>query len=527
MKFLAKNKLLLFIVAYLLIVLVAVPLTIISLRQKQPEETRTNASASTTLSLLPSTATKNTGENAVFDIQVNPGQNVVSIITLDVLFDATKFSADPTNAFAANTQIFPTVLEGPVYTPGRIRAKISTGFDPTKAITTVQKAATISLKALAPTNNNPTTISFGESSLVLSIGPNDTATGNVLANTLPAQVTINGDALPTPTGNGVGGPGTSVVPTFQTQPTTPITLVPTNSGPTCTPLPPECLENEEEAICNKPPAGGYCHGPTSIPTQAGRPTPTPIACRKLDPVDTVLVVDTSVSMSGDKLANIKQSAIAFIDLLKNDPTNRIALVKFDKTSELLAGLANAANPDHVSLLKRELNALGLEAGTCIKCGIDEADNLLREDGRENAQKIVILLTDGRSDRPNQGGSTEDKVRASEQAALNAVRNRRSDWTLYTIGVGTNVNSPFLQEMATTTGGLYYYAQSPIQINEQFNAIYKKIADALCSLPDAQITTIPGNPTLPPLIKGGLDPVTLVLILLLILPLLLLIGHLLV
>jgi uncharacterized protein YegL len=526
MKFLSRNKLLALVVAYLTIVLVAIPITLVTLRK--PQETRTNAVTAATLSFSPTNLQKNTGDVVPLDIMVDPGTHSISFITLDITYDPTLVSVDQASGFQINTTAFPTVLEGPVYEPGRIRAQLSIGSDPTKAITASAKVATVTFTAVGPTNGEVAVASFGESSNLLSVGSADSATNNVLGTVQPELMTITGS----PTA-GVGNP-VAPVPTFvapletpaltSTQPTNAIVptdaVIPTDAiVPNCTPLPAECQADDTLPICSQVPAGGYCPDvplPTAAPN--GQPTQAPVACGKTKPADIMLVLDTSGSMKGAKIGNAKTSADSFIDLLKSDATNRFGVVSFSKDAKLLSGLTQ----DDKSV-KNAVNNLQLGGSTCVKCGLAAAGQELSTSGRPEAKKIMILLTDGKA---NAGGVSGGKD-AAEKAAVDVTTSSATQGlTLYTIGVGNDVNPGFLQQLASETQGTYYFAANSVRIDEQFKLVYKTISDEIC-----QITNNPGGqvaPTIPvPSDLGRIDPVTIIMVILLFLPLLLLIGHLLV
>jgi uncharacterized protein YegL len=521
MKFFKKNKLLFLVGLYLIVVLLAIPLTIILV--KQPKETRSNAATDAVLSFTPATTQANTGSLIPLDVMIDPGTHAVSFITLDIIYDTTKLSVDPTNAFQVNAAVFPTIMEGPVFDTGRIQVKLSIGSDPTKAITAVSKIATITFQGIAATNGSEALVNFGSSAYVLSVSSTDSATDNVLGNVIPAQLTITGASLPTPTG-GTGGIPTTI-PTFSVPSTTPIVhasptlIVPTDipPQPTCTPLPAECQIDETLPICSQIPIGGYCTGaPTLAPTPFGQPTPTPIACGKIQPADVILVLDVSGSMKGEKMINALNSAKSFLALLKNDPTNKFGLVSFSTTSKLQQGLT-----DNTDSINQAINALKIESRTCVKCGLNEADKELDAHGRTDAKKIIILLTDGKA---NVGGDTQI---TAEQAALNVVKNSKTQsLTVYPIGIGKDVSPTFLQQLATGSNGVYYFAPTAVQINDQFSSIYKTISDNICKIPSP---TFGGGSqlTLPPVNGGNFDPVTIILIILLFLPLLLLLAQLLI
>src|SRR5579864_8640153 len=121
MAFLKNKKI--FLLVGLGILLVAIPATLFLSQRKQ--ETRSRASASTSLSFTPDSSTsnpiqKNVGDPVSLDITVNPGTNLVTFVRFQVQFDPTKLSLATSNAFVPNTSAFPTTIEGPVTTSNMI-----------------------------------------------------------------------------------------------------------------------------------------------------------------------------------------------------------------------------------------------------------------------------------------------------------------------------------------------------------------------------------------------------------------------
>ncbi|MDP3941525.1 MAG: PKD domain-containing protein [bacterium] len=235
----SRKKLLL--IGFIIIILIAIPITIFLIKQQQ--ETRSRAEKATNLSLEPVSTEqtplqKNPGDPINFDVVVDPGTNLVSFVKLEILYDPAKLAtggATPQeSAFVEDTSVM-TLLEGPVYTDGKIVATLSVGVDPTKVIQTKTKIATLTFTALDGTGTTPTQVSFGTTTQVLSAGPNDEANENVLAGTQSAFVAVAGEptatATPTPTLAAVLTPSVSITVT----PTLSITTTPAaSSSPTPT-----------------------------------------------------------------------------------------------------------------------------------------------------------------------------------------------------------------------------------------------------------------------------------------------------
>jgi Mg-chelatase subunit ChlD len=529
-RFVAQNKLLAIVLAYLVVVLIALPWTLLSVqKQTQPQS---NATAATTLSFSPASAQAAVGASVPVDIMVDPGTNAVSFITLDINYDATKLSAGST-AFTPNPSAFPTIIEGPVYESGRMRIKVSIGADPTKAIVTPTKVGTMTFTALANTNGSATQITYGSSTYILSVAADDNATDNVLASSQPAAITIGSQSTgPTATTapiattvpsvttipTGFGGPsGVPSLPIATATTAPQVTVVPT---PICTPLPPACAA--EGSDCTEP-ANGYCTGePTATPGPAG-PTPTdvPIACQKVKPADIAIVVDISGSMRGDKIKNAKESAKSFLKILAKDANNQVALVTFAKTASVDVSLTHNFVP-----INKAIDAITLHDWTCTKCAIDAASGDLASRGRPDAKKVIVLLTDGKANTGGSGGNgtTADRTKTAEQAAINAVKNTKVPGLLvYTIGIGKDVNPTFLQELAGLTGGAYYFADTPVKITDQFINVYTSLNNAICSgqpiIPSITLQITPSE-------SGGSDinTVSIIMLTLLLIPVLMLLGH---
>jgi len=194
MSFFSGKKI--FLLGFIVILLVAVPLTVFLTQQRQ--QTTSSAAPATTISFVPSTQAKNVGDVFAFDIFMDPGTNQVSFVKMTINYDATKLATD-TAGLVPNSANFAPPLEGPTYSSGAISVTLSVGADPTRVIQTRTKIATLNLKATAPGNAQ---VSLPRASLqVLSIASADQASENVLASDpAPATITIGGTAAtPTPT----------------------------------------------------------------------------------------------------------------------------------------------------------------------------------------------------------------------------------------------------------------------------------------------------------------------------------------
>ncbi len=227
-----------FLLGFIVVLLAAVPLTLFLV--KQQTKPKSSAAPSTTLSLSTASPNVNTGQSFPVDIRMDPGSNAVSFVKLNLAYDSTKLSAS-TSGITINTTAFPVTLEGPFVgnCSGNfctISLTVAIGADNTKAITAAGTVATITFKALAVTDQNPTQITFGNTTQVLSVAQPDSNNENVLSSSNPLSVTIaNGIASITPS------PGLSPTDTPTPSPTSTVNATPTPAGgnnqpPVCTSL---------------------------------------------------------------------------------------------------------------------------------------------------------------------------------------------------------------------------------------------------------------------------------------------------
>ena len=179
--------------------------------------------------------------------------------------------------------------------------------------------------------------------------------------------------------------------------------------------------------------------------------------------DIVLVIDRSTSMTGQKFTDAKNAAKLFVDIIDQDNNNsRISLVSYAGNSTINTPMTN-----NFTSIKTAIDGLQLQSGTCIQCAVKSAIQTIANNPGAN-KKVVVLLTDGRANRVD-GNSTSETV--AEQATLTAVTNGPA-MPYFTIGLGSDVNTNLLQNIAAKFGAKYYFPPTP----EHLNAIYKEISE---------------------------------------------------
>lgn len=172
--------------------------------------------------------------------------------------------------------------------------------------------------------------------------------------------------------------------------------------------------------------------------------------RLRDPIDVVLVVDSSGSMRGEPLADAKSAAASFIDSLGTG--DRVAVVTFAARPRIVLGFTDEG--------QRAKDALaGIEAGgsTALYDGVAEAASLFA--GSPATGRSVVLFADGADDSSSVGLDGAVKACQEAGAAAYAVMLRSPDF-----------DPKPLSTLASATGGRAYSISDTAQLAESFEAI---------------------------------------------------------
>lgn len=212
------------------------------------------------------------------------------------------------------------------------------------------------------------------------------------------------------------------------------------------------------------------------------------ACSVNNPVDTMLLIDKSGSMgppvnTDDRIDPAKAAAKNFVNILyqngaEQPKKSQVGVVSFAQLDTLINGrtqldapltlLSTQANADAVN---SKIQAITIFGRTCIECAVRLANQEILAHGRPGVKKVAILLTDGGA---NAYGDVLNATQADAEKAADAavdLGHRQSGTIFFTIGLGTDVNTTFLQNIASRTGGKYYFAPTASDLN----AIYDQIS----------------------------------------------------
>ena len=130
--------------------------------------------------------------------------------------------------------------------------------------------------------------------------------------------------------------------------------------------------------------------------------------------DTILIIDTSGSMVGNKLDKVKSDSIDLIQKTLEDKNNKLAIINFSDNATTLSELTN--NIENLTDIINNLQATGSTNYYDSLLKLDEILNNYQKE--QNRELTVLFLTDGvpSSDTPNEVG--QYKYLKSEYSYLN-------------------------------------------------------------------------------------------------------------
>jgi len=182
--------------------------------------------------------------------------------------------------------------------------------------------------------------------------------------------------------------------------------------------------------------------------------------------DVLLVLDTSGSMRGEKLAQAKRALGSVLNRLNEG--DRFSVIAFSTGVHPFAeSLADVSRRESAL---RWVEALEAKGGTDINRAMLEA-LAQADDASQGRPAIVIFLTDGLA---TEGEVDTERILSNiGGAASQGVR-------IFAFGVGDDVNTLLLDRMAADHRGISAYVRPGQSIEEEVSAFYAKISTPLLS-----------------------------------------------
>ncbi len=179
---------------------------------------------------------------------------------------------------------------------------------------------------------------------------------------------------------------------------------------------------------------------------------------QVQPRDVLLVLDTSGSMEGEKLAQAQEALIYVLEHL--NPQDRFNIIAFSSGLQVYADAPQpVSQADDAGDWVGRLSAVG---GTDINRALLEA--LAQADPERPT--VLIFITDG---QPTEGVTDVAQILANVEAAA------RPNIRLFAFGVGDDVNTVLLDTLAQQQRGTTGYVRPGERIDEEVSAFYAKVS----------------------------------------------------
>lgn len=173
-------------------------------------------------------------------------------------------------------------------------------------------------------------------------------------------------------------------------------------------------------------------------------------------VDVIPVIDRSGSMIGQKILDAKIAASQFVDLMQID--DQVGIVSFSSYATTNFPLT-LIGPTTKNDAKYQISLINAGGGTSIGDGLQAGYAQFSASGDPSHPWVMILLSDGVS------VDIGNVLETLKTAGI----------TVYSIGLGTSINEPLLQQIASETGGKYYFAPTSQELAEIYNEISAFVA----------------------------------------------------
>ena len=184
------------------------------------------------------------------------------------------------------------------------------------------------------------------------------------------------------------------------------------------------------------------------------------------PRDIVLVLDLSGSMLDmDKVKQLKSSVALFLDILsENSSQDRVGFVRYSTDGELVKPLT-----DDLTTLNKKIQSSVAEGWTNIGEGMELGRKELRKNSRDNASKLMILMTDGLANRPD----TRDPI----QYVLSEADSANSDGLdVYTISFGADADHSLMKQVAERCRDVHFAVTGSMsECETDLRSVFVKIA----------------------------------------------------
>lgn len=178
--------------------------------------------------------------------------------------------------------------------------------------------------------------------------------------------------------------------------------------------------------------------------------------------EVLFVFDTSGSMAGEKMDRARAALDYMLQRLR--PTDKFQVVRFSTDVEALfdGGRSAEATPENIARARRFARSFAAAGGTAIQPALVEA---LRAPAVTGLPRMVVFMTNG---MPTVGETDPSRI-------VTEVTRRSGDARLFVFGVGDDVNTTFLDSLASQNRGVGDYFRDGAEMERRLSSFYDRVA----------------------------------------------------
>ncbi|MCB0354690.1 MAG: VWA domain-containing protein [Bdellovibrionales bacterium] len=189
-----------------------------------------------------------------------------------------------------------------------------------------------------------------------------------------------------------------------------------------------------------------------------------------DQVDIVLLMDSSASMQITDPDRLRiEGAKLLVQFLKSN--DRLSIIEFDEEARVIRPLT-PYSPLDASRVANEIEQVGQSGRyTNILAGIKRAREMLEENPKPGARKVIILLSDGKMD-PNPNRKDVDAPSLSAALLHYQIPEIRAlGARVHTLAFSDQADQELLKQIAQASQGVNFFAPTAEQIHEAFAELF--------------------------------------------------------
>lgn len=195
------------------------------------------------------------------------------------------------------------------------------------------------------------------------------------------------------------------------------------------------------------------------------------------PLNVCILIDTSGSMSGERLEYAKTGANELINRL--GPSDYVTIVDFSDSPITVVSSTKVENKEEILA---KISQIRVRGSTGLHAGLKSAYAELQKSTDVDSVKRIILLTDG---HPT---DVDDKSPLYPQLAT---KMRESGISIISLGISEGYNEHLLMLLSQNSNGSWYHITTPDTIPGIFSSEIVNMSTVLLTKPEISMTAIDG------------------------------------